>query len=44
MPADVPPFERVAIVEDAAPPNVVRERGQIVRDQLLHGMDDRRRR
>lgn len=43
-PAEVPPFERVPIVEDAAAPNVVRERGQIVRDQLMLGMDNRRRR
>jgi hypothetical protein len=44
VPADVPPFEWVPIMEDAAPPDVVRERGQILRDQLLQGMDKRRRR
>jgi hypothetical protein len=43
-PAAVPPFERIPIVEDAAPPDVVRQRGQIVRDQLLQGMEYRRRR
>jgi hypothetical protein len=43
-PAAVPPFHRIPIIEDAAAPNVVRERGQIVRDQLLLGMDNRRRR
>jgi hypothetical protein len=43
-PAAVPPFERIPIVEDAAPPDVIRERGQIVRDQLLQRMQCRRRR
>ena len=38
----VPAFERAAIVEDAAPLRVVRERGQIVRDQLMLGMRMRR--
>jgi len=42
-PAPVPPFPRVPIIEDAAAPDVVHERGQIVRDQLLHGMKNRRR-
>ncbi len=44
VPADVPPFEWVPIIEDAAPPDVVRERGQILQDQLLQGMDNRGRR
>jgi hypothetical protein len=44
VPADVPPFEWVPIFEGAAPPDVVRERSQILRDQLLQGMDNRRRR
>jgi len=38
----VPAFERVPIIEDAAPLQVVRERGQIVRDQLMMGMRMRR--
>ncbi len=37
-PAAVPAFPRVAIIEDAVAPDVV-----CVRDQLLHGMDNRRR-
>jgi hypothetical protein len=41
-PAAVPPFLRVAIIKDAA--DVVPEGGQIMRDQLLRGMDNRRRR
>ncbi len=41
-PAAVLPFPRVAIIEDAA--DVVPEGGQIMRDQLLCGMDNRRRR
>ncbi len=42
-PAAVPAFPRVAIIEDAVAPDVVCEHGQIVQDQLLHGMDNRRR-
>jgi|LakMenEpi03Aug12_release.lakeMendotaPanAssembly.Ray.scaffolds.fasta_scaffold5103748_1 hypothetical protein len=44
--AAVPPFPRVLIIEDAQEADVVRERSQIMRDQLLHlhGMDNRRRR
>jgi hypothetical protein len=38
------PFPRGAIIEDAVAPDEIRERGQIVRDLLLYGMDNRRRR
>ena len=41
VPADVP---WVPIIEDAVLPDLVRERGRILRDQLLEGMDNRRRR
>ena len=34
----VPHFERIPIVADEAPLHVIRERGQIVRDQLMMGM------
>ena len=43
-PAAVPPFQRILIVEDDTPADVVRERSQIVSDQLLQRMEYRRRR